>query len=69
MLSIVTENWRDENGNWEDENLLCHVCGGITEAYMVYGLDDYNPLRVCKGCLSKGIESIDNRYQAHMKGK
>jgi hypothetical protein len=69
MLSIVKENFRDEDGNWENDGLLCHICGFISEAYMSYQINAYNKVYVCKGCLSKGIESINNHYQAHMKGK
>jgi hypothetical protein len=68
MLAIVEENFRDKDGFWADETLICYQCGNLSEVYMVYSIDSYNnELKICKGCLSKGIQSIDNHYQAHMK--
>jgi len=69
MLVIVKENFRDEDGNWENNELLCSVCGKISEAYMKYAIEITNNINIylCKGCLDNAIQSINNHYQAHMK--
>ena len=67
MFGTVVENWRDKDGGFDNEWMVCDICRCQTEVYMNYIIGGRGKIRLCKGCLNNAIKSIDNHYVAYMK--
>jgi len=67
MSGMVVDNWRNEKGGFENEWMVCSLCGCQTEVYMRYSIPTGASMILCKGCLNDAIKSIDNHYVAYMK--
>lgn len=66
MILTIVENFRDADGNFDDNWLSCSMRGCLTEVYVKFNVR-YENLLVCKGCLSEAIKSIDKHLIDHMK--
>jgi len=68
MIDVIfssVKNPRTEDGQWEDMK-GCHGCGKVSSAYIRLDIYDKHSLickgiKICKGCLNKGENLIDEK--------
>lgn len=60
MKHVIYKNYRNKDGEYPTY-IKCGYCGKSSESYVeIKSNDDALYIRLCKGCLSKFIDDINN---------
>ena len=60
MKYNIIENFRNVDGDHEKPWCTCDYCGKISEIYVEICILNFTPVKVCKGCLTRMIEKMDD---------
>lgn len=66
MWTGIIDNSRDKDGEFPSK-LCCSECGTQSEAYKEYTIGKEQKIYLCKSCLTKSIEGIDNTILSKVK--
>lgn len=62
MLFLLKENWRDENGFYQSDD-VCSFCEKQNSCYINIYINENENVLLCKSCLNKLSGEIDKAIQ------